>query len=150
MLTIVHIKDNSNSLKLIASHFRALLSLMVVLMELTILDPKQGGMEVEVMELPLKKAKKLTQPQVKQATWFLGDFTTRVDTMQTLHNLNEDELTGFEESWNGKAQKHLPGWSGSFIGQDTIGANNSGQNRQAGQREDGHFPLLSILSQKGG
>ncbi|KAE8699872.1 hypothetical protein F3Y22_tig00110569pilonHSYRG00105 [Hibiscus syriacus] len=56
----------------------------------------------------------------------------RVDTMQTLHNLNE--LTGFEESWNGKAQKHLPGWSGSFIGHDTIGANSSGQNRQAGQK----------------
>ncbi|XP_039062697.1 uncharacterized protein LOC120207253 [Hibiscus syriacus] len=58
----------------------------------------------------------------------------RVDTLQTLHNVNEDELTGFEESWNGKAQKYLPGWSESFIDHDTIGANSSGQNRQAGQR----------------
>ncbi|XP_038992644.1 uncharacterized protein LOC120116158 isoform X2 [Hibiscus syriacus] len=54
--------------------------------------------------------------------------------MQTLHNLNEDELIGFEESWNGKAQKYLPGWSESFIGHDTIGANSSGQNMQACQR----------------
>ncbi|XP_039058109.1 uncharacterized protein LOC120201590 isoform X2 [Hibiscus syriacus] len=50
----------------------------------------------------------------------------RVDTIQTLHNLNEDELTCFEESWNGKAQKYLPVWSESFIGHDTIGANSSG------------------------
>lgn len=32
-----------------------------------------------------------------------------------------DELAGFEESWNGNAQKHLPGWSGSFNGHDSIG-----------------------------
>ncbi|XVE57749.1 hypothetical protein DITRI_Ditri04bG0114800 [Diplodiscus trichospermus] len=55
----------------------------------------------------------------------------RVDTMQTLHNLNEDELAGFEESWNGTAQKHLPGWSGSFNGRDSIGSGLSGQNGQA-------------------
>ncbi|KAL8141689.1 hypothetical protein V2J09_014721 [Rumex salicifolius] len=35
----------------------------------------------------------------------------KVDTMQTLHNLNEDELAGFEEAWKGKAKKHLPGLS---------------------------------------
>ncbi|KAK9039915.1 hypothetical protein V6N11_015098 [Hibiscus sabdariffa] len=58
----------------------------------------------------------------------------RADTMQTLHNLNEDELAGFEESWNGKAQKHLPGWSGNFIGHDTIGTGSSGQNRQTDQK----------------
>ncbi|KAK8692806.1 hypothetical protein V6N13_070413 [Hibiscus sabdariffa] len=58
----------------------------------------------------------------------------KVDTMQTLHNLNEDELAGFEESWNGKAQKHLPGWSGSLIGHNSIGTGSSGQNRQAGQK----------------
>ncbi|MBA0588996.1 uncharacterized protein LOC105801896 [Gossypium raimondii] len=57
----------------------------------------------------------------------------RVDTMQTLHNLNEDELPGFEESWKGKAQKRLPGWSGSFIGHDNIGTGSSGQNGQAGR-----------------
>ncbi|XP_059640326.1 uncharacterized protein LOC132282609 isoform X2 [Cornus florida] len=35
----------------------------------------------------------------------------RVDTMQMLHNLNEDELGGFEDAWNRKARKHLPGWT---------------------------------------
>ncbi|XWS49812.1 hypothetical protein CRYUN_Cryun12cG0035000 [Craigia yunnanensis] len=57
----------------------------------------------------------------------------RVDTMQTLHNLNEDELAGFEEAWNGNARKHLPGWSGSFNGRDSIGTGCSGQNGQAGR-----------------
>ncbi|XVF52702.1 hypothetical protein PTKIN_Ptkin05aG0039800 [Pterospermum kingtungense] len=57
----------------------------------------------------------------------------KVDTMQTLHNLEEDELTGFEEVWNGSAQKHLPGWFGSFNGQERIGAGSSGQNEQAGR-----------------
>ncbi|CAL9226484.1 unnamed protein product [Arabidopsis halleri] len=40
----------------------------------------------------------------------------RVDTTQTLHNLNEDELATFEQSWNGNArrQMQLPGRSGSF------------------------------------
>ncbi|ERN13329.1 hypothetical protein AMTRI_Chr09g21700 [Amborella trichopoda] len=33
-----------------------------------------------------------------------------VDTMQMLHNLNEDELADFEEEWKGSARKHLPGW----------------------------------------
>lgn len=35
----------------------------------------------------------------------------KVDTTQTLHNLNEDELAGFEESWKGNAGHHLPGWN---------------------------------------
>lgn len=32
-----------------------------------------------------------------------------------------DELSGFEEAWNGNARKHLPGLSGNFIGHDSIG-----------------------------
>ncbi|RLN11805.1 hypothetical protein C2845_PM09G01760 [Panicum miliaceum] len=35
----------------------------------------------------------------------------KVDTTQILHNLNEDELAGFEESWKGNAGHHLPGWN---------------------------------------
>lgn len=35
----------------------------------------------------------------------------KVDTTQTLHNLNEDELARFEESWKGNAGHHLPGWN---------------------------------------
>ncbi|RDX85541.1 hypothetical protein CR513_33251, partial [Mucuna pruriens] len=48
----------------------------------------------------------------------------KVETMQTLYNLNEvslkvlgcgivDELPAFEEAWKGKAQNYLPGWTGS-------------------------------------
>ncbi|XP_006659068.1 uncharacterized protein LOC102720818 [Oryza brachyantha] len=33
-----------------------------------------------------------------------------VDTMQTLHNLNEDELAQFEESWQRNAGQNLSGW----------------------------------------
>lgn len=57
----------------------------------------------------------------------------KVGTVQTLHNLNEDELAGFDEAWNGNARKQLPGWTGSFIGHNDIGAGSSGQNEHAGQ-----------------
>ncbi|KAI3409665.1 uncharacterized protein J3R85_019059 [Psidium guajava] len=40
----------------------------------------------------------------------------KVDTMQTLHNLNEGELPQFEQAWKGNARKHLPGWSEHFDG----------------------------------
>ncbi|XP_004972999.1 uncharacterized protein LOC101780982 isoform X1 [Setaria italica] len=33
-----------------------------------------------------------------------------VNTLQTLHNLNEDELATFEESWRRNARDNLPGW----------------------------------------
>ncbi|KAJ9555300.1 hypothetical protein OSB04_009914 [Centaurea solstitialis] len=36
----------------------------------------------------------------------------QVETMQVLHNINEDELAGFDETWKGKARNHLPGWTG--------------------------------------
>ncbi|KAI5417385.1 hypothetical protein KIW84_042114 [Lathyrus oleraceus] len=58
----------------------------------------------------------------------------KVDTMQTLHNIDEDELAGFEEEWKGKGQKYLPGWSGS------IGA---GHSRQAGRAGQGGLLLPS-------
>ncbi|KAL6659535.1 hypothetical protein ACP70R_003575 [Stipagrostis hirtigluma subsp. patula] len=32
-----------------------------------------------------------------------------VNTLQTLHNLNEDDLAGFEESWQRNARENLPG-----------------------------------------
>ncbi|KAK4578570.1 hypothetical protein RGQ29_028604 [Quercus rubra] len=38
----------------------------------------------------------------------------KVDTLQTLHNLNEDELAGFEEAWKGNVKGHLPGWEHGF------------------------------------
>ncbi|KAG6509223.1 hypothetical protein ZIOFF_034614 [Zingiber officinale] len=35
----------------------------------------------------------------------------KVETMQTLHNLNQDELPVFEEAWKGNADRHLGGWN---------------------------------------
>ncbi|CAN4127541.1 unnamed protein product [Withania somnifera] len=42
------------------------------------------------------------------------DSDGRVDTMQTLHNLDENELDGFEETWKGNATNQLPGLYGGF------------------------------------
>ncbi|KAL6981798.1 hypothetical protein U1Q18_023419 [Sarracenia purpurea var. burkii] len=38
----------------------------------------------------------------------------KVDTVQTLHNLNEDELMGFEESWKANEQKLSLDWKCKF------------------------------------
>ncbi|KAJ4956190.1 hypothetical protein NE237_012973 [Protea cynaroides] len=64
-----------------------------------------------------------------------------VETMQTLHNLNEDELVGFEEAWRGDARKHLPGWDeGSTMPRD-IGA-------IQGQAANGGWALPSTVQQQ--
>lgn len=52
----------------------------------------------------------------------------KVDTMQTLHNLNEDELPQFEQAWKGNARKHLPGWS----------EHSDGHGRRGGVGQIGH------------
>ncbi|GAB4834251.1 hypothetical protein Ancab_032517 [Ancistrocladus abbreviatus] len=67
----------------------------------------------------------------------------RVDTMQTLHNLKEDELTGFEEAWKGNARKHLPGWSTRLEGRDNSGPSSS---RWSGQPSRGGWALPSTVS----
>ncbi|KAL1366820.1 hypothetical protein HN51_020879 [Arachis hypogaea] len=51
----------------------------------------------------------------------------RMDSMQTLHNLNEDELASFEDDWKQKGQKYLPEWTGN------IGALDNQQTAQARQ-----------------
>ncbi|XP_055821363.1 uncharacterized protein LOC129889914 isoform X2 [Solanum dulcamara] len=56
------------------------------------------------------------------------DSDGRVDTMQTLHNLNENELDGFEETWKGKARNQLPGLYGGFNLQGDTGSGSSVQN----------------------
>ncbi|KAM1037449.1 hypothetical protein ACFX15_031607 [Malus domestica] len=57
----------------------------------------------------------------------------KVDTMQTLHNLNEDELSGFEEAWKGTAKKHLPVLADKFGGYENIGAGSSGHGQASRQ-----------------
>ncbi|OIT27550.1 hypothetical protein A4A49_65705 [Nicotiana attenuata] len=39
------------------------------------------------------------------------DSDGKVNSMQTLHNIEEDELASFEQTWKGNADKHLPGWN---------------------------------------
>ncbi|KAK3224797.1 hypothetical protein Dsin_004659 [Dipteronia sinensis] len=55
----------------------------------------------------------------------------KVDKMQTLHNLNEDQLSGFEQAWNGKARKHMPGWTGNLTGHNNMGASSNEQIEQS-------------------
>lgn len=50
----------------------------------------------------------------------------KVDTMQTLHNLKEDELTGFEEAWKGNVERNFPGWSDGSNLLGNAGASASG------------------------
>ncbi|KAF2282671.1 hypothetical protein GH714_043781 [Hevea brasiliensis] len=52
----------------------------------------------------------------------------KVDTMQTLHNLNEDELAGFEEAWNGNVKGKWLGSSNQF---DFNGSSTSEQKEMA-------------------
>ncbi|XP_042481416.1 myeloid leukemia factor 1-like [Macadamia integrifolia] len=73
------------------------------------------------------------------------DSDGKVDTMQTLHNLNEDELPGFEESWQGNARKHLPGWSEGFNRQANTGTSSTGPN---GQATNGGWALPSTGQQQ--
>ncbi|XP_077235514.1 uncharacterized protein LOC143877386 isoform X2 [Tasmannia lanceolata] len=55
----------------------------------------------------------------------------KVNTMQMLHNLNKDDLAGFEEAWKGKARKHLPGSNQGFDMLGNVGGSSNGQIRQA-------------------
>ncbi|KAK9273769.1 hypothetical protein L1049_018579 [Liquidambar formosana] len=65
----------------------------------------------------------------------------KVIMMQTLHNMSEDELAGFEEAWKGNANMHLPGWKEGFNLHGNAGAGSSGQE---GQSPWGGWALLSI------
>ncbi|KAJ0968614.1 hypothetical protein J5N97_025531 [Dioscorea zingiberensis] len=61
----------------------------------------------------------------------------RVDTMQTLYNLNQDELPNFNEAWNRSAREHLPGWNQGFdiIDNGDITGGSSRQNEQPSSTE---------------
>lgn len=53
----------------------------------------------------------------------------KVDTLQTLHNLNEDELAGFEEAWKDNAKARLPGQKAGSNMNPNAGSSNSGQKK---------------------
>ncbi|XAR63171.1 hypothetical protein NMG60_11023016 [Bertholletia excelsa] len=56
----------------------------------------------------------------------------KVGTMQTLHNLNEEDLAGFEQAWKGNAERHFPGWDNGFSFNRSNGAGSSGRGGQSG------------------
>ncbi|KAI7742052.1 hypothetical protein M8C21_030058 [Ambrosia artemisiifolia] len=49
------------------------------------------------------------------------DPSGKEDSLQILHNLNEDELGGFEENWKVNADKYIPGWSDGFSSLENSG-----------------------------
>ncbi|KAE7997068.1 hypothetical protein FH972_001735 [Carpinus fangiana] len=53
----------------------------------------------------------------------------KMDTLQTLHNLNEDELAGFEEAWKGNAKGNLPGREDGFHMHGNAGSSSSKQEK---------------------
>ncbi|KAF9617837.1 hypothetical protein IFM89_039019 [Coptis chinensis] len=65
----------------------------------------------------------------------------KVDTMQTLHNLDEDELAGFQETWKGNARKNLPGWTEGNDVYENIGPSSS---RPQGQASRHGWALPSV------
>lgn len=69
----------------------------------------------------------------------------KVDTLQTLHNLNEDELAGFEEAWKGNANKHFLTRSEGFDMNRNAGDTNVGSSldEQKGRSACGGWALPS-------
>ena len=55
------------------------------------------------------------------------DSDGKVDTTQTMHNLNEDELVGFEEAWKGNNMAQLPGFDVHRRGDSSNGNQNRNQ-----------------------
>ncbi|KAM7508753.1 hypothetical protein LguiA_019206 [Lonicera macranthoides] len=77
------------------------------------------------------------------------DADGRVDTMQTLHNLNEDELASFERDWKGNVERHLPGWNDGTSSSRNAGASSRGQNRRAATGSWA-LPVSEFLGRGGG
>ncbi|KAI4356794.1 hypothetical protein L6164_000784 [Bauhinia variegata] len=73
----------------------------------------------------------------------------KVDSMQTLHNLNEDELAGFEEAWKGNSTGQLQGWKNGYDmhGNEYSGSSDPARNQIWGGRE---FPSFERTRRAGG
>ncbi|KAK3021180.1 hypothetical protein RJ639_045558, partial [Escallonia herrerae] len=78
----------------------------------------------------------------------------KVDTIQTLHNLNEDELGGFEQDWEGNIKSQLSSRNegfGSFENPESggdAGAGDSGRNRLAAPWSSA-FPIADTFGRAG-
>ncbi|KAL5122621.1 Protein MICRORCHIDIA 1 [Glycine soja] len=76
-----------------------------------------GGPKEPKPPKPANESPKLKDPCHPLILAFYG----RVDTRQTLHNINEDELAGSEEEWKEKGQKYLLKWTESVEASDSNG-----------------------------
>ncbi|GMH31280.1 hypothetical protein Nepgr_033123 [Nepenthes gracilis] len=56
----------------------------------------------------------------------------KVETLQTLHNLNEDELTGFEKAWKDNAEKNPLSWTDAFSTRQDAGSSSNRRSDQGG------------------
>lgn len=65
----------------------------------------------------------------------------KVDTVQTLHNLNEDELAGFEKAWKSSGRGSSPGLSNDYDLQQKAGP---GGDAQKGSSSSGGWALPSV------
>lgn len=114
---------------------------------------RAGGAGVMIVET--KEADKTTgqaMHKVSRGIHDKGHSVTRklnsdgkVDMSQTLHNLNEDELAGFEEAWNGNVKVHLPGWRDEF---DNRG--NAGERKGNASWRAGFLPSTEQAQSSGG
>ncbi|KAL6557237.1 hypothetical protein OROMI_017587 [Orobanche minor] len=65
----------------------------------------------------------------------------KVDSMQTLHNLQEDELSVFQENWKVNADKYLPGWNDGFNSLENTRDSNDDDVRKSWV---GHYSLENL------
>ncbi|XP_010056316.2 uncharacterized protein LOC104444355 isoform X1 [Eucalyptus grandis] len=65
----------------------------------------------------------------------------KVDAVQTLHNLEKDELAGFEEAWKSSGNGPSPGWSFDYDLQQKAGR---GGDAQKGSSSSGGWALPSV------
>ncbi|KAK3036037.1 hypothetical protein RJ639_030738 [Escallonia herrerae] len=72
----------------------------------------------------------------------------KVDTVQTLHNLNEDELGGSEQDWEGNIGSQLSSWNEGFGSFENPGAGDSGRIRLAAPWSSA-FPFADTFGRAG-
>ncbi|KAF3440243.1 hypothetical protein FNV43_RR18526 [Rhamnella rubrinervis] len=69
----------------------------------------------------------------------------KVDMLQTLHNINEDELSGFEKMWNRNVEGRFPGRRDEFDRYNHAGSSSS---EQKGGTSQGGWLLPSSIGAK--
>ncbi|KAF3440691.1 hypothetical protein FNV43_RR18976 [Rhamnella rubrinervis] len=66
----------------------------------------------------------------------------KVDMLQTLHNINEDELSGFEKMWNRNVEGRFPGRRDEFDRYNHAGSSSSEQ--KGGTSQEGKLCIRGV------